>query len=1141
MSSVYPVSPSSLHGHRDRSTDHHAPHYNTPVPNQNHNLGLNPVGAPIESTLLSPHSSYIQSNSASPSCFSNTPAESVSTQSLYQSDYSEDPFFGLNFDEPQGGTPTFLDEQLTDTQSGTLPTTADPFGYVGFGTTNDGLSVTAGGVGSGCYPVVEQSNPESPRALPTTTSHPGPLSCDTDSAAMQPAIDANQGNWSNSDGSLAPSHAPMPCQSPRVTVSFWERDGEHHACPVERGLKPGPAAEFGADDVNPWAAQQGSSMDDAGSVRTMHGSLSSVSRDAQGTWQPDQATGLRGLAPGERSSQETESINQLAAGRQLVERNAEVAAWVSEASRKTVDLPFGVVGFSPSSSASIAPADEVNTKTDDIAWDDSTENKFVPEQPYYRTDLHSRPITQEDLDVMHQTAPWFNAPRIHEISQNGHANQPQTSQDAMEKFERMCRDNESMVSRAATWGTRRRSLPSVADVDGVTSGSFFKRLSISRGDSSSSPRRASFLHRIPSIVRMPSTGQRPKRRPSNADESSSDEPPQTDRRQSKDSLVPPSRTSSWGMKTKPTPNINTALYSMAKSAASIGTSQVLSGSISTPSVTSPKSSFGLPQVKNPLRSQRSKTELPKSQKSMETLVVMLRKGGGPPVARPPLGFDQDDDEDEDDDGQEDEGPAVEFGAVEDIVPTYQGFQDHILRLNPGLKDSNGYLVERIAHQMNVRFKNLQQMQIKHKQSMAQSSCSSGMLCVAQGGAAKAMDNRGDIRCVDPLSGQPDVASPGGSIPLEGEINASSFPKGIPMPPASFLPAELECQLCFASKRFQKPSDWTKHVHEDVQPFTCTWEHCRDPKMFKRKADWVRHENEGHRHLEWWTCDVDECQHICYRRDNFLQHLVREHKFSEPKVKTKAAIKKAGGADPTWQKVDGCHVVTEVQPQAEPCRFCGKRFPTWKKLTVHLAKHMENISLPVLRLVDGSKLDQDTVISPVLDPPPRSFGLLPVPKQEPTVSSPRRPHAASNPNPIGYSTVFPCPAVTRQTLNASHLVSAPTTIVGFGMQQHQHASDSGFLVPQPGAGVFNAPPQYHALPLTRGSPFEQTADAYMAPAHGQMEPFPSFNQLGFQDSNGNRMGYDSLGDPTMQNAEQYSSGGSVSPYSNSPHHAPGGFY
>lgn len=80
---------------------------------------------------------------------------------------------------------------------------------------------------------------------------------------------------------------------------------------------------------------------------------------------------------------------------------------------------------------------------------------------------------------------------------------------------------------------------------------------------------------------------------------------------------------------------------------------------------------------------------------------------------------------------------------------------------------------------------------------------------------------------------------------EGVISQDSFPQDIPMPPTQHLPAEFECRLCYQRKKFQKPSDWTKHVHEDVQPFTCTWENCGDKKIFKRKADWVCHENEGH--------------------------------------------------------------------------------------------------------------------------------------------------------------------------------------------------------------------------------------------------------------------------------------------------------
>ncbi|PQE18247.1 C2H2 finger domain-containing protein [Rutstroemia sp. NJR-2017a BBW] len=52
------------------------------------------------------------------------------------------------------------------------------------------------------------------------------------------------------------------------------------------------------------------------------------------------------------------------------------------------------------------------------------------------------------------------------------------------------------------------------------------------------------------------------------------------------------------------------------------------------------------------------------------------------------------------------------------------------------------------------------------------------------------------------------------------------------------------------------------------------------------------------------------------------------------------------------------------PQDEPCKFCGKAFTSWKKLTVHLAKHMEHISLPVLLLVEQKDVDADTIISPV---------------------------------------------------------------------------------------------------------------------------------------------------------------------------------
>jgi hypothetical protein len=173
----------------------------------------------------------------------------------------------------------------------------------------------------------------------------------------------------------------------------------------------------------------------------------------------------------------------------------------------------------------------------------------------------------------------------------------------------------------------------------------------------------------------------------------------------------------------------------------------------------------------------------------------------------------------------------------------------------------------------------------------------------------------------------------------------------------------------------------------VQPFTCTFPNCNEPKSFKRKADWVRHENERHRQLESWTCQIADCNHTCYRKDNFVQHLVREHKIAEPRQRTSRAGNKDAPAtsdpgkaafirlnavsanaitDDIWTIVERCHHDTTKQPKDEPCRFCGNICNSWKKLTVHLAKHMEQISMPVLPLVDQKQLNADSIISPVVE-------------------------------------------------------------------------------------------------------------------------------------------------------------------------------
>lgn len=93
------------------------------------------------------------------------------------------------------------------------------------------------------------------------------------------------------------------------------------------------------------------------------------------------------------------------------------------------------------------------------------------------------------------------------------------------------------------------------------------------------------------------------------------------------------------------------------------------------------------------------------------------------------------------------------------------------------------------------------------------------------------------------------------------------------------------------------------------------------------------------------------------------------------------------ADDIWGRVARCRRDTTKQPKDEPCRFCGNICTSWKKLTVHLAKHMEQISMPILPLVDQEQISADTVISPVVEMP-ESRKLSATPNRSPVDNSSR---------------------------------------------------------------------------------------------------------------------------------------------------------
>lgn len=590
----------------------------------------------------------------------------------------------------------------------------------------------------------------------------------------------NVESWSTAD---SPAPAAMPTTSPRVTLSVWGKEGEQPLQAMERPLPSGASSPH-----------HRSLNEDALSVETLHGSLPSmsplpnVSRDRQGGWHANTETGHRGLAPENRTADETPSVNQLAATREVDDKNQLVASWVSDTTGQapdsvdTADSRFGV--------------EDDNVPAKEIPLGHTTVNTHKPDQVYYNRDFveeqqGDRPTNGShqpglaDLDLL-PTRNWENAPMTQPISQiDSRRHQPETSAAAMERFERMCHDNESVVSYAATWGTRRRSMPSLIDAEGVISGSFFKKLTL-KGDATSS-RRPSLFKEISTLVRRPSHSVL-KRKGTSGEESISEDAVSSNRRESRDSLVPPPpRSGSWTIRSKPTPSLNTAIVGMAAGAASIGSA---SAHARKSSVTATPKSPSFLQTKIPIMRPRSRTELPKTSAYPNNLVDMLKKSGGPPVAHLTKSQtipDADDEDDEEDESFEDLDIKPDPSKAEDITPTLEGFRQHILKLNPQLANNNQYLVDRIAHQMVVRYKNLQNQKIKHLRAARTGHCNSDAFCVENGGAVRPLEAKSGVRDVDPVSAQGD-SSDGDANPLEGSINTETFPAGIPMPPTASLPA-----------------------------------------------------------------------------------------------------------------------------------------------------------------------------------------------------------------------------------------------------------------------------------------------------------------------------------------------------------------
>ncbi|KAI9787397.1 MAG: hypothetical protein M1816_007530 [Peltula sp. TS41687] len=784
--------------------------------------------------------------------------------------------------------------------------------------------------------------------------------------------------------------------------------------------------------------------------RSLSPRMAEVTRSDDGAWMPSTVTGQAGVDPTSReqiNDTYLPSLKEQEEQRQLEEKKANVEHWLVGSAnpgvpadqpvrkpplrsggrpraRSTGDMrgpssdPLRIDmgnGVALDDSGIPGPGLLLDVQSDCDEEDDElyetesnveAELDITPPAPQRPTEVDAVPLldyftatpdAEPDPSQFIGARPWVDPPSTNEPTET--RVQPFSSMAAIMQFKQRA-DNLETASRVATWGTRRttwgtRRMSDTAVEELTRSRPALKRLSLGRDKDKSkgSGDKKSLLE----VGRLLKRQRSVKSVSEQANES-------TDK--TRNESVPTLVLSRSPSKSSRTLKVNTGASIVAATAGQVaalgGGASFTSRPMSPPTSTWEQAKE---QAKNAIRRSRSKSDITRKADpavvNAPHLSTLIAQVGGPPVlplssptkeleATRPTPIDEDD-EDENDDDDLGEGAGVEMDLTVrygDIIPTLEGFQFQVRQLNPRLEP---FLVDRVSQEQLKRYTRLVDCKVKHHQSVRSGKCSSNRYCLALGGEAKILPPKGSQR---ELGGSTteyrynaapvmDAADRSG----DGAVALAQFPRGVPLPRVKRLPAELECPLCFKVKNFYKPSDWTKHVHEDVEPFTCTFPNCADPKSFKRKADWVRHENEKHRQLERWTCNLGDCAHTCYRKDNFVQHLVREHKRPEPKVKTTRAALKGSAAskkvvaghssvedvraassswvdsnqeeiNKLWELVEACRHTTTKASRQEPCRFCGNICSSWKKLTVHLAKHMQQISLPVLTLVEQYDVNED---------------------------------------------------------------------------------------------------------------------------------------------------------------------------------------
>jgi hypothetical protein len=213
-------------------------------------------------------------------------------------------------------------------------------------------------------------------------------------------------------------------------------------------------------------------------------------RDDEGIGMSNEKTGLAGLDPERRkqiADTEIPNLKEQDVQRRLDAKNFDNAEWMSQTGGSS-DFEDEIEFYSRFSSHQLAPDDENDNRSVDDAIS-VHENRLVKGQVYYN--IGATP-NQSDMEMIrNQARQWSDAPALHYIT-NANFLQLETANESMKRYNEHA-ETISLLSRQATWGTRRHSEPSLSDLEAIENDSFLKKLAISKPKDGNHHRRNSIF------------------------------------------------------------------------------------------------------------------------------------------------------------------------------------------------------------------------------------------------------------------------------------------------------------------------------------------------------------------------------------------------------------------------------------------------------------------------------------------------------------------------------------------------------------------------------------------------------------------------------------------------------------------------